>query len=110
MDVAAYVHSGLLANRTAAAQANRTMNQLFGTCPQRSPTSRASTWPSFTLTAVSSAAHPRKPTCSATSRSRHPASTRWCSPWNATALSDGPQEQHEASKLLVKPEDLPILR
>ena len=97
LDVVAYVHSGLLANRTAVAQANHTMNQLFGTCPQPSPTSRASTWPSFTPTAVSSAAHPRKPTCSGTSKSRRPASTKWCSASNAPASSDGRQEPHEAS-------------
>src|SRR6516164_2167478 len=97
LDVVAYVHAGLLANRIAVAQPNHTMNQLFGTCPQRSPTSRASTWPSFTPTAASSAARPRKPTCSGTSRSRPPVSTKWCSHSNAPASSDGPQEQPEAS-------------
>jgi hypothetical protein len=61
-DVVAYVHPGLLANREA--QANQAMNQLFGTCPRlpRSPTSKVSTWPSSTPTAVSSANRPRKPT------------------------------------------------
>ena len=34
-DMVAYVHPGLLANREA--QTNQAMNQLFGTCPRRSP-------------------------------------------------------------------------
>jgi hypothetical protein len=84
-DVVAYVHPGLLANREA--QTNQAMNQLFGTCPRlpRSPTSKVSTWPSSTPTAVSSANRPRKPTCSGISKSRHPACIRWCLPSNARA-------------------------
>src|SRR5208337_3956903 len=77
-DMVAYVHPGLLANREA--QTNQAMNQLFGTCPRRPrlPKSKVSTWPSSTPTAVSSANRPRKPTCSGTSKSHHPASIRWC--------------------------------
>src|SRR6202453_4648579 len=96
-DMVAYVHPGLLANREA--QTNQAMNQLFGTCPRlpRSPTSRVSTWPSSTPTAVSSANRPRKLTCSDTSKSRRPACTRWCSPSNAPASSGGPRASRAAS-------------
>src|SRR5271157_5325744 len=85
VDMIAYVHPGLIANRDA--QTNQTMNQLFGTCPRypRLPKSKVSTWPSSTPTAVSSANRPRKLTCSGTSKSHHPASIRWCSPSNAPA-------------------------
>ncbi len=96
-DMVAYVHPGLLANREA--QTNQAMNQLFGACPQlpRSPTSKVSTWPSSTPTAVSSANRPRKPTCSGTSKSRHPASIRWCSPSNAPTSSGGSPASRAAS-------------
>src|SRR5271165_6643077 len=102
-DMVAYVHPGLLANREA--QTNQAMNQLFGTCPRlpRSPTSKVSTWPSSTPTAVSSANRPRKPTCSGTSKSRRPACIRWCSPSNEPASSDGPRESHAALRYWSSP-------
>ena len=45
-----------------------------------SPTSKVNTWPSSTPIAGSSANRPRKPTCSGTSKSRHPACTRCAHP------------------------------
>src|SRR5271166_3995183 len=103
-DMVAYVHPGLLANRDA--QTNQAMNQLFGTCPRRFPRSqisKVSTWPSSTPTVVSSASRRRKPTCSGTSKSRHPACTRWCSPSNAPASSDGPRASRAASSFWLSP-------
>ena len=96
-DMVAYAHPGLLANRDA--QTYQAMNQLFGTCPgqlPRSPISKVSTWPSSTPTVVSSANRPQKPTCSGTSKSRHPACTKWCSPSSAPASSGGPRESRAA--------------
>ena len=64
------------------AQTNQAMNQLFGTCPQlpRSPTSKVSTWPSSTPTAVSSAIRLAEADMQRTSKSRRLACIRWCSP------------------------------
>ncbi len=102
-DMVAYVHPGLLANREA--QTNQALNQLFDTCPRlpRSPISKVNTWPSSTPTAVSSANRPRKPTCSGTSKSRHPASIRWCSPSNAPASSGGPRASRAALRFWLSP-------
>jgi len=107
-DMVAYVHPGLLANRDA--QTNQAMNQLFGACPRRlprSPTSKVNTWPSSTPIAGSSANRPRKPTCNGTSKSRHPACTRWCSPSNAPASSGGPRASPAALRFWSSPRTSP---
>ena len=62
------------------AETNRPMNQKSGAARrptgQASPKSRASIWPSSTPIRACSDARPPRPTCSATSASAHPQSTR----------------------------------
>ena len=108
-DMVAYVHLGLLANREA--QTNQAMNQLFGTCPRlpRSPTSKVSTWPSSTPTAVSSANRPRKPTC------RHfqvspPSVHQMVLTLERAGLIRRTPGVARSIEILVEPEDLPVLR
>src|SRR5438477_12854954 len=68
-----------------------------------SPPHRGSTWPSSTPIPASSDDHPPKPTCSDTSRSPHPPSTKWCSLSNETASSNAspgsPAASNSSSRL-----------
>lgn len=108
-DMVAYVHPGLLANREA--QTNQAMNQLFGTCPRlpRSPTSKVSTWPSSTPTAVF-----RQPPAEADMQ-RHfqvspPSVHQMVLTLERAGLIRRTPGVARSIEILVEPEDLPVLR
>ena len=86
-------------------------NQLFGTCPRlpRSPTSKVSTWPSSTPTAVSSANRPRKPDMQRHFQVSPPSVHGRCSPSNAPASSADPGVARSVRDL-GRARDLPVLR